>query len=74
MGWFEVKLPGLGGWVYKFPGSSCVSTQISSTPPPGWKHISNTCILNIGAVTPIPNQTERGSYAHTCLPRLGLFR
>ena len=30
MGGFE--LPRMGGWVYKFHGSSCVSTQISSTP------------------------------------------
>ena len=22
MGWFEVELSGMGGWVYKFPGSS----------------------------------------------------
>ena len=32
MGGFEMKIPGMGGWVYKFSGSSCVSTQISSTP------------------------------------------
>ena len=25
----------MGGWVYKFQGSSCVSAQISSTPPQG---------------------------------------
>ena len=35
MGGFEVELPGMGGWVYKFQGSSCVSTQIASTPLPG---------------------------------------
>ena len=32
MGGLEVKMPGMGGCVYKCPGSSCVSTQISSTP------------------------------------------
>ena len=33
MGGFEVKIPDMGGWVYKCPGSSCVSTHLSSTPP-----------------------------------------
>ena len=32
MGGFEMKIPGMGGWAYKFSGSSCVSTQISSIP------------------------------------------
>ena len=28
---FEVKIPGIGGWVYRCQGSSCVFNQISST-------------------------------------------
>ena len=42
MGGFEVELPGIGGLVYKFPGSSGVSTQISSPP---WEYHSTCDVL-----------------------------
>ena len=34
MGGFEEELPGTGGGVYKFPGSSCVSTQMYQVAAP----------------------------------------
>ena len=55
MGGFEVKLPGMGGRVYKFQGSSCVSTQFSSTPlGKSWK---NPALRNA------QQQSQNSSYA-----------